>query len=166
MMTPLLACVASRERMPHGSGCDQNAEQRIQESGNSKIKVRCLDTKRSTAWDERKCRSSVLLACRPPAFIEEPWESQGEEEKGGVEKQPEAWSGGEGAEREDTKWADKRFKGEGCISRGEARLNSGGIQAGRVQGESHSVCRCGISWRSRNAAGGSSRSESSQEFWT
>ena len=37
MTTPPLACVASGEReCQTGSGCDQNAEQRIQESGKRK----------------------------------------------------------------------------------------------------------------------------------
>ena len=37
MITPSLACVASGERMPDRSGCDQIAEQRMQESGKRKI---------------------------------------------------------------------------------------------------------------------------------
>ena len=37
MTTPPLACVASGERMPDGSGCNQNAEQRIQEFRKRKI---------------------------------------------------------------------------------------------------------------------------------
>ena len=62
---------------------------------------------------------------------------------------------------------DKRFEGEGgagVLHWQRARLNSGGIQAGGVTGGSHTVGRCGISRRSRDAAGGSSRSESCQEF--
>ena len=35
-----------------------------------------------------------------------------------------------------------------------ARLDSGGIQAGGVRGGSHSVGRCGVSSRSRDATGG------------
>ena len=55
---------------------------------------------------------------------------------------------------------DKRFEGKGgcecCISRGEAtwaRLSNGGIQAGGVRGGSHTAGRCGISKKSRDAAG-------------
>ena len=50
-----------------------------------------------------------------------------------------------------------------CIGKrggGGGKLNSGGIQAGGIRGGSHSV----ISRKSREAAGGSSRSESCQEF--
>ena len=56
---------------------------------------------------------------------------------------------------------DKRWVWGGSAALAEgARLNSGGIQAGGVRGESRSV----VSRRSRDAAGGSSRSESCQEF--
>ena len=63
---------------------------------------------------------------------------------------------------------DNRFEGEGGVrvmhlQKGArwARLSSGVIPAGRVQGGSHSAGRCGISKKSRE---GSSRSESCQEF--
>ena len=63
---------------------------------------------------------------------------------------------------------DKRFEGEDGVrvmhlQNGArwARLSSGGIPAGGVQGGSHSAGRCGISKKSRE---GRSRSESSQEF--
>ena len=58
----------------------------------------------------------MLLAQRPPAFY---WrtlkESAEREEVGGIEGQPGARDGGEGAEEENTKCADgdKRFKDEG-----------------------------------------------------
>ena len=58
---------------------------------------------RSTGWDERKWSSSVILARRPPAFH---WRNL-REEVGGVEEQPGARDGGEGAEGDDTKWADE-----------------------------------------------------------
>ena len=48
---------------------------------------------------------------------------------------------------------------ECCIRAICARLSSGGIQAGRVRGESHSAGRCGISRKNREA---SSRSKSFQ----
>ena len=73
----------------------------------------------------KKCRSSVLLARRPPALHRRILrELREEEEAGGVERQTGALGGGEGAEREDTNWAegDKKFEDwmgrESCISRG------------------------------------------------
>ena len=63
---------------------------------------------------------------------------------------------------------DKRFEGEDGVwvmhlPKGArwARLSSGGIAAGGVQGGSHSAGRCGISKKSRE---GRFRSESCQEF--
>ena len=100
-------------------------------------------------------------------------ESGLEEEAGGVEKNPGARGGGESAEVEDTKWAEGGWQIRGLkvrvgwecsISRGAARLNSGGIQAGGVRGGSHSV----VSRRSRDAAGGGAapkvRAAKSSEF--
>ena len=57
----------------------------------------------------------MLLARTPQAFHSRTLrESAGGEEAGGVERQPGARSGGEGAEGENKKWAeDKRFEGEG-----------------------------------------------------
>ena len=48
----------------------------------------------------------MLLACRPPAFHWKTQRESGGEEAGGVEGQPGARDGGEGAEGEDTEWAD------------------------------------------------------------
>ena len=52
---------------------------------------------------------------------------------------------------------DKMFEGEGGVrvqhSQKRARLSSGSIQAGKVQGGSHSAGRSGISKKSRDAAG-------------
>ena len=54
---------------------------------------------------------------------------------------------------------DIRFEGEGGVEVQHwlmgTRLNSGGLQAGEVRGENHSA----ISRKSKDAAGGSSRSE-------
>ena len=50
----------------------------------------------------------MLLARRPPAFIEEPRGIHGGEDAEGEEEQPKLRDGGEGAEREDTKWAEGR----------------------------------------------------------
>ena len=52
----------------------------------------------------------------------------------------------------------------GVMARVRVRLYGEGIQTGGIRGGSHSDGRCGISRRSRDAAGGSSRSESFQEF--
>ena len=70
-----------------------------------------------------------------------------------------------------------KMSGSAALEKG-ARLSSGGIQAGEVRGRSHSVGRCGISRRSRDATGREapgvraaknfeSRKESSEHFkWT
>ena len=44
------------------------------------------------------------------------------------------------------------LKASAALAEG-ARLNSGGIPAGEVRGRSHSAGRCGISKKSRDAAG-------------
>ena len=70
MMMPLLACAASRERMPDREWVQ--SDRRVENPGIRKEKDEfrldsCLQI-RSTGWDERKCSSSVLLAWRPSAF--------------------------------------------------------------------------------------------------
>ena len=70
-------------------------------------------------------------------------EVKGGEKAGGVKGQPAARGGGDGAEGEDTKWVGR----ERSISRGRARLYSGGIQVGGIRGGSHRVT-------SKDAAGG------------
>ena len=80
------------------------------------------------------------LARRPPAFnLRTLKKLVGREEAGGVEGQPGARGGGEGAEEEDIKWADGGVRGlktrverKCSISRQKARLYGGGIHVGGV----------------------------------
>ena len=70
MMTPPLACVASRERMPDREWVqsDRRAENPGIRKEEDKLRLDSWIQIRSTGWDETKCSSSVLLARRQPAF--------------------------------------------------------------------------------------------------
>ena len=100
--------------------------------------------------------------------MKNPGESGGEEEAGSVEEQP----GNEAVvrvQREEIEVGGKGIRSlkervvrECCISKEGTRLNNEGIQAGGVQGGSHSDSRCGISSRGRGAALGVIAAKSSE----
>ena len=120
MMKPQLACVPLRERVPDWEW--MRSKRRAENPGIRKkedeLRLDSWIQIRSTEWDERKCSNSVFLTQRLPAFHRRTLkEVRGEEKPGGIERQPGARNGGEGAEGEKTEWAEggKRFEGEGGV---------------------------------------------------
>ena len=86
MMTPPLACMTSWERVPDREWV--RSDRRVENPEIPKEEIQC-------SWLKDHQHS-----------IEEPWESQGEEEAEGVKVQPGARGDGEGAEKEETDWAE------------------------------------------------------------
>ena len=96
-----------------GSGCDQNAEQRIQESRGRRVKIGFLNTDKFNGMGQEKVKQFSAPSSKTSSIpLKNREEVRGGEEAESVEGQPGAGGGGEGQSQkiQNGQKGDKRFE--------------------------------------------------------